>query len=165
MNGRRARLAVLAPVAVSSLAVGMVTFSAASARAASPDCGLAKTATPDILSVSGQDFKPNKQVALESGAGHEGAIKADASGAWTLQVSSAEGTITAQQIGGPEVKCGTVDQTEQKNAKAQYRQGFREGFADMKADCKSNPPQQAAPDPNWQQGFKDGSDVAAKRFC
>lgn len=165
MNGRRVRLAILTPLAVSSLALGAVTFSAGTAGAASPSCGLSKTGTADVVQVTGKDFRPNKQVALESGAGNEGTVRSDANGGWSLQVGKAEGTITAQQIGGPEVRCGTVEETEQNDARAQFKQGYKEGFADMKADCRKNQRQGVAADPNWQEGYDKGSAAAERRYC
>ncbi|MEV5144469.1 hypothetical protein [Streptomyces sp. NPDC052727] len=167
MNGRRVRLAVLAPLAVSSLALGAVTFTASTATAASPTCGVRSTNDPKNLQVSGKDFKPNKAVAVESANGSEGTVKTDASGSFSLTVTDASGTVSAQQVGGPEVKCGTAEQGEQKNAREQFRQGFKDGFADIKQDCKENKKNQGvtAADPNWQSGYKAGAEAALKRFC
>ncbi|MEU5082184.1 MULTISPECIES: hypothetical protein [Streptomyces] len=172
MNGRRVRLAVLAPLAVSSLALGAVTFSAPTATAASPTCSVRNTDNPNNLLVSGKDFKPNKSVAVESANGAEGNVKADATGRFSLTVTDASGTISAQQIGGPVVGCGTAEEGEQKNAKEQYREGFDQGFASVKKNCNAQQQGQqqqqqgiAPVDENFQRGFKDGADAAANRFC
>ncbi|MEU6670749.1 hypothetical protein [Streptomyces sp. NPDC046727] len=166
MNGRRVRLAVLAPLAVSSLAFGAVTFSAPNAAAATPTCGVRNTDNPKNLLVSGKDFKPNKAVAVESASGAEGTVRADASGVFSLTVTDASGTVSAQQIGGPEVKCGTAEQGEQKNAQEQYAAGFQQGFQKMRETCKAEVPQGAvAVDENFRQGFNDGAAKAEQRFC
>ncbi|MFF5437417.1 hypothetical protein [Streptomyces achromogenes] len=168
MNARRVRLAVLAPLAVSSLALGAVTFSAPTAAAASPSCSVRNTDNPNNLTVSGRDFKPNKSVAVESASGSEGSARADATGRFSLTVTDASGTVSAQQIGGPVVGCGTAEEGEQKNAKEQYRDGFDQGFAAVKRNCNAQQQQQqglVGVDENFQKGFKDGAKRAGQLFC
>ncbi|GAA2736101.1 hypothetical protein [Streptomyces nogalater] len=167
MNARRVRLAVLAPVAVSSLALGTVTFSASSAAAASPTCSVRNTENPRNLLVSGRDFRPNKSVAVESASGAEGSARADATGRFSLTVTGASGTVTAQQIGGPVVGCGTAEEGEQRNARQQYREGFRQGFATVRENCDTRERQRgfARVDENFEKGFKDGANLASRRFC
>jgi hypothetical protein len=167
MNGRRVRLAVLAPLAVSSLALGAVTFSAPTATAASPTCSVRNTGNPNNLLVSGRDFRPNKSVAVESANGSEGSVRADATGRFSLTVTDASGTVSAQQIGGPVVGCGTAEEGEQKNAKEQFNEGFRQGFAAVRENCDRREPQRgfARVDENFERGFNAGADAAARRFC
>ncbi|MFF4716109.1 hypothetical protein ACFY2V_32655 [Streptomyces eurythermus] len=167
MNGRRVRLAVLAPLAVSSLALGTVTFSATTAAAASPTCSVRNTDNPRNLLVSGKDFRPNKSVAVESADGAEGSVRADATGRFTLTVTDASGTVSAQQIGGSVVGCGTAEEGEQGNAQEQYKKGFDQGFATVRKNCAATEPQQgfAAVDPNFEKGFKDGAKQASRQFC
>ncbi|MDN3261018.1 hypothetical protein QWJ26_14590 [Streptomyces sp. CSDS2] len=167
MNGRRVRLAVLAPLTVSSLAWGAVTFSAPTAAAASPSCSVTSTNTPGNLQVSGRDFRPNKSVAVESANGSEGSVKADATGRFSLTVTGASGTVSAQQIGGPVVGCGTAAEGEQKNAREQFREGFRQGFATVRENCDKRERQRgfARVDENFERGFNAGADAAARRFC
>ncbi|MFG2932286.1 hypothetical protein [Streptomyces achromogenes] len=167
MNGRRVRLAVLAPLAVSSLALGAVTFSAPAATAASPTCSVTGTDNPNNLLVSGRDFRPNRSVAVESANGSEGSVRADATGRFSLTVTDASGTVSAQQIGGPVVGCGTAAEGEQKNAKEQFNEGFRQGFAAVRENCDRREPQRgfARVDENFERGFNAGVDAATKRFC
>ncbi|WP_181796459.1 hypothetical protein [Streptomyces sp. WELS2] len=170
MNARRVRLAVLAPMAVSSLVLGTVTFSTTTAAAASPTCSVRNTGNPDNLLVSGNGFRPNKAVAVESANGSEGSVKADATGRFSLTVTDASGTVSAQQIGGPVVGCGTAEEGEQKNAKDQYNQGFKQGFAAVKENCDAQQQQQqnqglTRVDENFQRGFKDGAKQATEEFC
>ncbi|MEU9286858.1 hypothetical protein AB0D57_19625 [Streptomyces sp. NPDC048275] len=166
MNGYR-RLAVLAPLTVSSLVLGSLTFLAAPAHTApAPSCGLSKSQTAGEATVNGKDFKPNKSVAFESAAGTEGTTKADASGKFTFTVKEAEGTVTAQQIGGPEVKCGTIAETEKKNAEEEFRRGFRDGLRETRETCKKEKPKTAdALDPNYERGYDKGAARALERFC
>lgn len=166
MNGRRVRLAVLAPLAVSSLALGSVTFSAASAAAATPSCSVARATDPNAVQISGQDFKPNKTIVVASSDGADGSVKADASGSFSLKITGAEGAVSAQQVGGPEAKCGSVAEQEKQGAQKQYAEGWNAGYAAKKKDCKAQPPQGAVPlDENWKEGFNAGAAEAAKKFC
>ncbi|MFF9088184.1 hypothetical protein ACF1BE_17495 [Streptomyces sp. NPDC014991] len=166
MNGRRVRLAVLAPLAVSSLALGSMTFSASTAVAATPSCSVARATAANTVQVSGKDFKANRTVVVASSDGADGSAKADASGNFSLTITGAEGAVSAQQVGGTEAQCGSVAEQEKKNAQDQFSQGYRQGFADMRKDCKKNMPQQdVAPDPNWEAGFDKGAAAAAKQFC
>ncbi|MEU3526130.1 hypothetical protein AB0E62_20065 [Streptomyces sp. NPDC038707] len=167
MKARRVRLAVLAPLAVSSLALGTVTFSASTAAAASPTCSVRSTDNPRNLLVSGRNFKPNKFVAVTSASGGVGGVRAGATGRFSLTVTDARGTVRARQFGGSPVRCGTAGTGEQDNARKQYREGFRQGFAAVRENCDATQPRQgfAAVDENFRRGFRDGAKLASERFC
>ncbi|CAL9454347.1 MULTISPECIES: hypothetical protein [Streptomyces] len=166
MNARRVRLAVLAPLAVSSLALGTVTFSASTAAAASPTCSVRSTDNPRNLLVSGRNFEPHRLVAVSSASGGVRAVRAGATGRFSLTITDASGTVRARQSGGRTVRCGTAG-TGQDNARKQYREGFRQGFAAVRANCDATQPRQgfAAVDENFRKGFRDGARLASRQFC
>ncbi|AYN39451.1 hypothetical protein D9753_11580 [Streptomyces dangxiongensis] len=123
----------------------------------------------NAVQVSGNGFKANKTVVVDSSAGADGSVKANANGRFFTTITGARGFVTAHQVGTSMAKCGFVRQGQQNNAKAQYRQGFSDGFADLKKDCKKNQQQQFdhahRVDSNWQRGYNDGAAAAAKQFC
>ncbi|AVH54622.1 hypothetical protein C4B68_00895 [Streptomyces dengpaensis] len=163
------RLAVLAPLAVSSLALGSVTFLAAPAQSApNPSCGLSKTEDPSRFTVSGKNFKPNEDVLFKAGAAPAGTTTTDAKGSFTAQINGPEGTVKAVQIdGGPTVTCGTVAETEEQNETDAYLEGRKKGYAEgKKCEDAQEPPQDFGPrDPGWREGFDDGKAEAEKKFC
>ncbi|MFB0618255.1 hypothetical protein [Streptomyces sp. AGS-58] len=168
MNGRRVRLAVLAPLAVSSLALGSLSFSATTAAAASPSCSVGTGSGQNTVQVRGSGFKPNKTVVVDSSRGADGSVRANANGRFSTTIMGARGFVTAHQVGTSGARCGMAKPGQQNNAMMQYRQGFKDGFADLKKDCKKNQQQFAVPqkvDPNWQRGYNDGAALASKRFC
>ncbi|MET7980147.1 hypothetical protein ABZW44_45720 [Streptomyces mirabilis] len=162
MNGRM-RLAVLAPLMVSSLALGSVTFLAAPAQSASkPSCGLSKTADPNKIQVSGQNFKPKKNVLFQSDAGGEGTAPTDAQGGFTSTLDGPEGTVTAVQIGGSEVTCGTVAATEEKTDKDTFTDGYNFGYNLAIKNCTKPNLANKPGDPMWDKGFDKGQEQALK---
>ncbi|MFF1284164.1 hypothetical protein [Streptomyces sp. NPDC058299] len=168
MNGRRVRLAVLAPLAVSSLALGSMTFSATTAAAASPSCSVGTGNGQNAVRVSGSGFKPNKSIVVDSSQGADRSVRANGNGSFSTTIMGARGFVTAHQVGTSGARCGMVKKGQQNDAKAQYRQGFKDGFADLKKDCKKNQHQFAVPqkvDPNWQKGYDAGAATASKQFC
>ncbi|MEU6593164.1 hypothetical protein ABZ923_28740 [Streptomyces sp. NPDC046881] len=165
MKGRRVRLAVLTPLAVSALTAGTVALAAAPAAAASPTCGVSRADGPMHLEVVGEDFTPDKAVFIESAHGAEGTVRTDAGGAFSATISHAAGTVTARQAGGPEVRCGTAEQGARRNAQQQYAAGYKAGYAAMKNDCDVQDLKRVPVNDNFRNGFADGAAAAAKKFC
>ncbi|GHB54063.1 hypothetical protein GCM10010377_51330 [Streptomyces viridiviolaceus] len=168
MNGR-IRLAALAPLAVSSLALGSVPFTAGSAQAVAPSatCHVTQSANSSSFNVVGQGLTPGASVTIRQGgltvtqtAGADGGLQG------SLSVGSSGGPVTMQEQGGPRLRCGTVKQAEQKQGEDQFTRGFQAGFAAARQTCQAQLPQAAtAPDPNFERGFKAGADAAIARFC
>ncbi|MFE7513854.1 hypothetical protein ACFU8I_21915 [Streptomyces sp. NPDC057540] len=161
-------MAVLAPLTVSSLLLGSVALTVGSAQAVpSATCTVKQSTQANKFNVSGKDFKPGKTILVEGG-NSTATLKANANGEFSVTDFFPAGEVTAVQIGGHSVTCGTVKQTEQKDAQNQYRMGYRQGVADTKADCKKNAPKQgvAALDPNYEKGYNAGAAaVLASALC
>lgn len=163
------RRAVLAPVLVSSLALGSVAFLQNVAGAAVPaaSCSVTQSANGTSFDVKGQGFKPGESLTLSSKSGSASTV-VGAEGTFTALASSNIGPITAKQEGESAVTCGTVKEAEQKDAQDQYRKGFRQGLADTKEDCKKEPPKPGvAPlDPEYERGYNAGATAAlASQLC
>ncbi|MFJ9338530.1 hypothetical protein ACIRP0_04450 [Streptomyces sp. NPDC101733] len=72
------------------------------------------------------------------------------------------------QSKGTRISCGTAAQAQEQGAQQQLSKGFAQGFADTKKACTAKAPQQGlAPlDPNFEKGYKQGSDAAINsKFC
>ncbi|MFG3015454.1 hypothetical protein ACGFZB_34455 [Streptomyces cinerochromogenes] len=170
MDGRRVRLAVLTPLAVSALtvpasAVAVTAAAAPSAAAAAPTCGVSRGDGMMRLEVVGEDFRPDKAVFIESAHGAEGTVRTDADGVFSATISHAAGTVTARQVGGPEVRCGTAEQGARMNAQEQYAAGYKAGYAAMKNDCDVRDLKRVPVNDNFRNGFEDGAAAAGKKFC
>jgi hypothetical protein len=165
MNGRRVRLVVLVPLVVSSLTAGAVGLAASSAATASPTCGVSRADGRANLEVIGEDFAPDKAVFIESAHGAQGTVRTDADGNFSATITHARGTITAQQVGGPEVRCGTAEQGGRQSAQEQYAAGYKAGYAAMKSDCDVQRLQGVTVNRNFREGFRDGAAAAEKKFC
>lgn len=167
---RKIRLAVLAPLTISSLLLGSVALTMSSAQAVpSATCTVTDSKTAGKFDVSGKGWKPGKTVFLEANNTHTASLKTNANGEFSsTDFFPAGATITALQPGVPEATCGTAKDTEQKDAQEQYRMGYRQGVADTKADCKKDAPKQgvAALDPNYEKGYNAGAAaVLASALC
>ncbi|MEU9378555.1 hypothetical protein AB0D94_33045 [Streptomyces sp. NPDC048255] len=159
---RKIRTAVLAPLTVSSLLLGSVALTSNAAQAVpSASCTVKESATAGRFDVTGKGFQPGKAVLLESRNGTSTST-ANAKGEVSSTGFFTSPAVTAVQFGTAEVTCGTVQETEQKDAQDQYRKGFRQGLADTKEDCKKEPPKQGvAPlDPNFEKGYNAGAAAA-----
>jgi hypothetical protein len=170
LNGRF-RLAALAPIAVSSLALGALPLMAGTAHALTPSatCHVTQdTQNPKRFNVAGQGLTPGSDVSVSQGGGTV-FFKATAEGtlSGSVQVSSAGGPVTMQEEGGPKLSCGSVKQAEQTNAQQQFAKGFTDGFNTAKQTCKAQAPQQGlvAVDPNYEKGFNSGAAAAIAKFC
>ncbi|MES9523836.1 hypothetical protein [Streptomyces capoamus] len=164
MDGRRVRLAVLAPL-VPALAAGTVALAAPPAAAASPSCGVSRAGGPAYLEVVGEDFTPDKAVFVESAHGAHGTVRTGADGAFAVRIGHAAGTVTARQAGGPEVSCGTAGQGARWSAQEQYAAGYKAGYAAMKNDCDVRDLQRVPVGDTFRKGFEDGAAAARKTFC
>ncbi|MEU1598792.1 hypothetical protein ABZ468_39770 [Streptomyces sp. NPDC005708] len=170
MNGRF-RLAALAPIAVSSLALGALPLMAGTAHALTPSatCHVTQDAQkPDRFNIIGQGLTPGADVSVKQG-GFTAFFTATADGGinGTLTVSASGGPVTMQEQGGSKLSCGTVQQAEQSNAQQQFAKGFTDGFNTAKQTCKAQAPQQGlvAVDPNYEKGFNSGAAAAIAKFC
>ncbi|MEF9903133.1 hypothetical protein [Streptomyces sp. P9-A2] len=168
MNGRF-RLAALAPLLVSSLAVGSVPLVAGSAQAVAPTatCHVTQSPGSSLFNIIGQGLTPGAEVTIKQAnstiimtAGADGKLSGSAG------LGATGGPVTMQEKGGPTLSCGTVEQAEQQDAQDQFKKGFTQGFALAKATCKEQAPQGAvAVDPNFEKGFKEGAAAAIAQFC
>ncbi|MET7284488.1 hypothetical protein [Streptomyces sp. NPDC005573] len=166
MNGRRVRLAVLAPLVVSTLAAGAVGLAVSpAAAAASPSCGVSRADGRAGLKVVGEDFESDKAVFIESAHGAQGTVRTDGDGSFSATINHARGTITARQVGGPEVRCGTAEQGGRKSAQEQYAAGYKAGYAAMRRDCDVQRLKGVTVNKNFREGFRDGAAAAEKKFC
>lgn len=165
MNGRRVRLAVLVPLVVSSLTAGAVELAASPAAAASPTCGVSRADGRANLKVIGRDFESNKAVFIESAQGAQGTVRTDAGGNFSATITHARGTVTARQVGGPEVGCGTAERGGRQSAQEQYAAGYKAGYAAMKRACDVRRLQGVTVNENFREGFRDGAAAAEKKFC
>ncbi|MFI9269155.1 hypothetical protein ACIGXM_00300 [Kitasatospora sp. NPDC052896] len=172
---RTCRLAMLAPLVLSSLALGP-------AASAHPVAGqapaLASAKAKCLLTQDTANSKPDAPKFILAGAGFKahsvsfaggngGGVTTTTNGSFSVNDLNA-GRYTAKSDKDGTVNCGRTPQATggQKNAKAQYRQGFSDGFAAIKKDCEAKPPQSLATvNPNYVKGFDDGAALATKQFC
>ncbi|MET8641940.1 hypothetical protein [Streptomyces sp. NPDC004675] len=168
MNGRF-RLAALAPLALSSLALGSVPFVAGSAHAAAPTatCHVTQSANSPSFNIIGQGLTPGAKVRIRQAGTSIGMVAgADGNLAGSIEVGSAGGPVTMQEEGGPRLACGTVKQAEEKQTRDQYAKGYQDGFKLAKATCKAQAPQGViAVDPNYEKGFNAGAAAAIAKYC
>ncbi|MFD9334961.1 hypothetical protein ACFWBF_11230 [Streptomyces sp. NPDC060028] len=168
---RRVSLAVLAPVMVSSLALGSVAFLGEPAQSAVPSasCSVSQNPQkPDGFDVKGEGFTPGERVVIQAQNGEGLRLTATADGTVSIAGIPKEASpFTMKQGDGPKITCGTVKEAEQKGAQDEYRKGYRQGVADTKADCKAEPPKHGlAPlDPNYEKGYNAGAAAALAQFC
>ncbi|MFD6937165.1 hypothetical protein ACFYRL_34615 [Streptomyces goshikiensis] len=171
----RIRVALFTPLIASSLAVGTLGFAVSSAHAAQSaaptkaSCSTkASTNGTGRVTVSGTGFRPSTKVLLEGSTGKTFTASVTPSGGFAV-ANLEDADYSATQSGTGEIACGSAKAAEQKDAKAQFKEGFSQGFALVKADCKKlnqqNKNNLAAVDPNFEKGFKAGSELAAQRFC
>ncbi|MFF9005310.1 hypothetical protein [Streptomyces goshikiensis] len=171
----RIRVALFTPLIASSLAVGTLGFAVSSAHAAQSaaptkaSCSTkASTNGTGRVTVSGTGFRPSTKVLLEGSTGKTFTASVTAGGGFAV-ANLEDADYSATQSGTGEIACGSAKAAEQKDAKAQFKEGFSQGFALVKADCKKlnqqNKNNLAAVDPNFEKGFKAGSELAAQRFC
>lgn len=162
---RRMRMAVLPPLTISALALGSVTLFATPAQSAGPSCAMAQGAAGTPVTVTGKSFVPNKTVIVDSG-GSDASIKANVTGAFTVTLPDATGTVTAQQLNGPAVKCGTVEEQEASESKASFDEGWQMGFKRGKATCNTAMPRGAvANEEQFNKGFAVSAKAAVDKFC
>ncbi|WP_328621123.1 hypothetical protein [Streptomyces sp. NBC_00354] len=164
----RIRLAVLASVVVSSLALGSAPLLAASAQAAavpSLTCSVKKTPNAagkyDVTASGGQ---PGTTMTFLGGTAtnqFSAEVTVNDGGTATTSGFIPVGKVTASNQ-DEKVSCGTVKEAEQQDAQAQYRAGFRKGLADTKEDCKKKPQNQNLTqlDPNFEKGYNAGAAAA-----
>ncbi|MEU9418921.1 hypothetical protein [Streptomyces sp. NPDC048272] len=167
---RRMRMAVVAPVGVSLLALGSAALVAAPAQAAVPSasCSVtANTVNDERVDVKGSGFKPAVDVLVLSKSGNQ-QVRTSADGTFKLVGQKAGSSFSVQQGNKGRTQCGTVKQAEQKDTQDQFRKGFRQGFDDTKELCKkpnANKNLQAL-DPNFEKGFNAGVTAALNsNFC
>ncbi|MFJ5529406.1 hypothetical protein [Streptomyces sp. NPDC093261] len=170
---RTSRLAMIAPLVVSSLAFGpAVAAHAATGQApttvpAKARCLLTEDAksTSDnpTFTLVGSGFEPGFVSFSGSKAG--GGVKTT-TGTFSIGGLPA-GHYTASSSTNGKVNCGSTPKSKgSKDAEAQYKKGFRDGFTTIKKNCSGKMPQGiAGVDPNYEKGFKDGAALAAKQFC
>ncbi|GAA3811182.1 hypothetical protein [Streptomyces chiangmaiensis] len=166
MNGR-IRLGALAPLMVSSLALGSVPFTAGSAQAVVPTatCSVTKR-TSDMANIAGQGFTPGSTVRVLIGGISSGSFTIGATGTIAVGITGKVGVVSLQEEGGAKVICGTIQQAEQKESQDQYKKGFLDGFNAAKATCKAQAPQGVtAVDPNYEKGFNAGAAAAIAKYC
>ncbi|MET7286880.1 hypothetical protein [Streptomyces sp. NPDC005573] len=171
---RTRRLAMLTPLFVSALALGPVVTAhgadrQAPAAPAKPRCVLTQdtaNSKPDdpkfTLSASGFE---SGSVSFSGGNG--GGAAKTTNGSFSVS-NLGPGRYTATSDEDGTVNCGRTpaDKSERKDARAQYRKGFADGFSAVREHCGAKPKQGAAKgDKNYERGFRDGADLAAKRFC
>lgn len=177
---RTRRLAILAPLVVSSLVLGpAVAAHAATGQAQSPGAVPAKARcllTQDMANSKPDDPKFTlvasglKSDGVSFSGGNGGGFSKVTNGAISFSnLGPGSYTITGDKDGT--VKCGKTpgaktDTGEKKDAKKQYKKGFSDGFATIKKNCEGKLPQGlTAVDPNYEKGFNDGAALAAKTFC
>ncbi|ATZ29383.1 hypothetical protein ACFZBM_37975 [Streptomyces lavendulae] len=164
----RIRLAVLAPVLMSSLALGSAPLLAASAQAAavpSLTCSVKQTPnTTGKYNVSVTGAQPGTTVTVRGGSATNQfifATNADDDGNASTSGFIPAGKVTASNQ-DDKVTCGTVKQAEQKNAQDQYNAGFQRGLFETLKTCKQQSANQGLtqPDPNYERGYNAGVDKA-----
>lgn len=178
---RTRRLAILAPLMVSSLAL----WPAVAAHAATGQApGLVPAKARCALGQDTADSKPGDPrftlvaSGLKSDAVSFSFRGANGGGGGSSAQPVTDGSISfnnlspgTYSIRGDKdgtVNCGRTPgaKSEQKQAKDQYKKGFSDGFAAIRKNCESKPPQGlTAVDPNYEKGFNDGAALAAKQFC
>ncbi|NXY96246.1 hypothetical protein HYE82_18010 [Streptomyces sp. BR123] len=164
---RRIRLAALAPLVVSSLALGPAALLTGSAEAAAPSlvCSVKKSATAGKYDVSVTGATPGVSVTVTGGTPQNqfaSTALADDNGDMTTSGFIPVGRVKAGEEGGTMVNCGTVKQAEQQDAQAQYSAGFQKGMAETRAGCAKKPLAQgfAQVDPNFEKGYNAGAQAA-----
>ncbi|MFI6150360.1 hypothetical protein [Streptomyces sp. NPDC051109] len=168
---RRIRLVALSPLIACSVA--LCPYSIAAATAA-PSDGPTCTVEPfpgaaDHVNVKGKGFG-GKVVVKETSGKKEVTVDATAEGTFEAAALPA-GSYAAVPYGSqsqsyPCTQTGGKDQTDGDNAKAEYDKGFQFGFQQIRANCQATQPKTAEqPDPNWQNGYDKGAELAAKTFC
>ncbi|MFD7872925.1 hypothetical protein ACFV5G_02150 [Streptomyces sp. NPDC059766] len=172
---RTRRLALLAPVVLSALALGpAVTAHGATGQAPAPAPAKARclltqdtaNSKPDnprfTLSASG--FRSNT---VSFSGGNGGGAATTTNGSFTVNNLGAGRYVAVGNMDG-RVSCGRTPAVpnDQQSAKAQYKQGFTDGFNAIKQSC-SGPMLRSltAVNPNYAEGFKDGAALAADKFC
>ncbi|MFF1493806.1 hypothetical protein [Streptomyces sp. NPDC058304] len=164
----RIRLAVLAPVLVSSLALGSAPLLAASAQAAAvPSLTCSVKQTPNAAGkydVTATGAQPGTTVTFRGGTATNkftATTHADDDGKATTSGFIPVGKVTAATE-DEKVSCGTVKEAEQQDAQAQYSKGFRKGLAETQEGCKKKPQNQnlAQLDPNYEKGYNAGAAAA-----
>ncbi|MFE3627539.1 hypothetical protein [Streptomyces goshikiensis] len=170
----RIRVALFTPLIASSLAVGTLGFAVSSAHAAQSaapskaSCTTkASTNVNGRVTVTGSGFRPSTKVLVEGSTGKTFTAPVSPTGGFAV-ANLEDADYTATQGGTGEIACGSAKAAEQKDAKAQFKEGFSQGFALVKSDCKKQNQKNnnfAAVDPNFEKGFKAGSELAAQRFC
>lgn len=169
---RRIRLAVLAPLAVSTLAFGSASLLGGSAQAAAPSlsCSVKQSATAGKYDVTLTGGQPGVEVTFTGGTSNHrftSTTQANDSGVASTSGFIPVGAVKAEQ-GGQKITCGTVKEAQQQDARAQYSAGFKKGFAETKANCKAPAPQNNLTqlDPNFEKGFNAGAKAALEsKFC
>ncbi|MFI9065291.1 hypothetical protein ACIGQE_26045 [Streptomyces sp. NPDC053429] len=169
---RRVRLAVLTPLAVSSLAFGSVSLLAGSAQAAAPSltCSVKQTPTsPGRYDVNVKGAQPGVEVSVQGGTATNRFIAsgtADDDGVFNSSGFIPAGKVTASS-GDDKATCGTVKEAEQQDAQAQYSKGYQKGFDDTKAHCKMTQQNNLTQlDPNYEKGYNAGAKAALEsKFC
>ncbi|MED7821183.1 hypothetical protein [Streptomyces chiangmaiensis] len=160
----------MAPLALSSLALGSLPLMAGSAQAVTPKatCHVTQDAQkPERFNVVGTGLTPGADVTVAQG-GHKTFFTATAEGKLSsnLTIASTGGTVTMQEEGGPMLTCGTVKQAEEKQTQDQYAKGYEDGFKLAKATCKAQAPQGITTlDPNYEKGFNAGAAAAIAKYC
>ncbi|MEV6729805.1 hypothetical protein [Streptomyces sp. NPDC051364] len=163
----RIRLAVLAPVLVSSLALGSAPLLAASAQAAAvPSLTCSVKQTPNAAGkydVTATGAQPGTTVTFRGGTANKFSAEVTVNDGGTATTSGfiPVGKVTASNQ-DEKVSCGTVKEAEQQDAQAQYSKGFRKGLAETQEGCKKKPQNQnlAQLDPNYEKGYNAGAAAA-----
>ncbi|MFJ3880738.1 hypothetical protein ACIPW5_25170 [Streptomyces sp. NPDC090077] len=167
------RLSVLAPLLVSSLAIGPAAFAQAPAADARVPAGTCKLQAggynnPSSLKLTGNGFPENTTVEIKSDGGYANSYKVPTGGNFQLN-GLPYGTYTVAGTscsGGGPAKQGDQQQPNTDAAKTEYDKGYRSGFQAVKDNCQAKPPQTAVPpDQNWTDGYNAGAALAAKTFC
>ncbi|MGI5448120.1 hypothetical protein ACQEVM_20635 [Streptomyces sp. CA-243310] len=167
---RRMRMAVVAPVGVSMLALGSAALVAAPAQAAVPSatCTVtANTVASNRVDVKGNGFKPAVDVLVLSRNGNK-QIRTSADGTFKLIAQKAGSSFSVKEGNKGRTQCGTVKQAEQKDTEDQFKKGFTQGFSATKDLCKKPNANQnlQAVDPNFEKGFNAGVTAALNsKFC
>ncbi|MGW5254993.1 hypothetical protein ACWERW_18570 [Streptomyces sp. NPDC004012] len=173
---RTSRLAMIAPLVVSSLALGPAVAAHATTGQA-PTTGPAKarclliedtksTSDNPSFTLVGSGFEPGFVSFSGSKAG--GGVKTS-TGSFSVGGLPA-GHYSASSSADGKVNCGSTPKSkgskESKDAKAQYRKGFKDGFTTIRKNCSGKIKQGiVGVDANYEKGFKDGAALAAKQFC
>ncbi|MFI6147217.1 hypothetical protein [Streptomyces sp. NPDC051109] len=179
MNRTR-RIALLAPLLASSVALGPAAAAsgAATGTAAAPEagqCSLVKSGGKSDgtarYTLTGSGFNGSKKVTVTSEGGQSRTVGVSNSGHFQAkhlpygQYSAAAGQGGTVKCVSPEKPAGETDKS--KTPEEQYAAGRKAGFDQTKASCETKPkaPGLTAVDPNYEKGYTDGSAEALKAFC